>query len=87
MVNTTLPAVVAHVDHLQRRVVREAIRDAESWQWQRRAAEWEAAAPRRGDFHGRATREALQARHERCVDAARTCRARAAVSILQGVVW
>ena len=80
-------ALVEHVDHFQARVVREAIRDAESWQWLRRAAEWQAAAPKPTDYHGNATREELSARYRRCMDNAAACRARAEVSLLSGVVW
>jgi hypothetical protein len=80
-------ALVEHVDHWQHRVVAEAIRDAESWQWLRRAAEWETAAPKPTDYHGGATREELSAAWRRCMETAAACRARAEVSLLSGVVW
>lgn len=82
-----LEPVVEQVGHFQERVVREALRDAESWQWLRKAAEWEAAAPKPGEYVGKATREDLSAAWQRCMDNARACRARAEVSLLQGVVW
>ncbi len=80
-------ALIEHVEHFQHRVFVEAVRDAESWQWLRKAAEWENAAPRTTDYHGHATREELSAAYRRCMDNAAACRARAEVSLLSGVIW
>lgn len=52
---------------------------AEPATWERRARALEAARPRPGDFHGRATREDLRAAWDRLTEAARACRARAQV--------
>lgn len=78
-------ALVDHVDHFQQRVIREAIRDAERGQNLRRAAEWEAAAPRPGDYTGQATREQLEEAYRRCRGIAAAYRARAEVSIAMDI--
>lgn len=77
-------AVLDHVDHFSRRVVIEACRDADSAQWIRRAETLEAARPRAGDWHGRATREELRARYDRLTEDAQACRNRARVSVIGG---
>lgn len=73
--------LIEHIDHFQRRVVQEAIADATAEYWTRRAEAFEAAAPRLGDFNGRATLRDLRAAEKRCRDSAEACRARAAVAI------
>lgn len=80
-------ALVEHVDHFQRRALREAIRDAERGQNLRRAAEWEAAAPRPDDYTGRATPEQIAEATRRCHAVAAAYRARAEVVPLQEVAW
>lgn len=75
----TLPALIDHLDHFQRRVVQEAMRDATAAYWNRRAATFEAARPREGDYFGRATREQISEQDARLAALARACRARAAV--------
>jgi hypothetical protein len=77
----TTADVVEHIDHFQRRVIQDAIADADATYWLRRAEMFEAARPRAGDYHGRATRADLAAADQRCRDAAEACRKRAAVSI------
>lgn len=84
---TALAALVVDVDHFQRRVVREAIRDAEAATYLRRAAQLEDARPRAGDWHGGATREDLRRRYDRLSADAQACRNRARVSLLGGEEW
>ena len=56
----------------------DAFTDASRAYWLRRAAELEAARPRRGDFTGNATPQSLSAAWDRLTQAAAACRARAA---------
>jgi hypothetical protein len=81
---TTLEAILEHVDHFAARVMREGIRDAEAAQWLRRAETLEAARPKAGDWHGRATREELRERYDRLTEEAQACRNRARVSVIGG---
>lgn len=53
--------------------------------WRRRGAAFEAARPRPGDFHGRATRDELNARWVRLTAIAKACHARADVAERFGV--
>lgn len=76
-----LRGLVDHVEHFRHRVVQDALADATAIYWCRRAAAFEDAAPRPGDFTGRASREQLDAARERCLGAAAACRARASVAI------
>lgn len=66
-------AVGAHA----RRVVEEALLSALPASWLRRAAAFEAARPRPGDFNGQAGAADLAARDRRCAEAAQACRERA----------
>lgn len=52
---------------MTRRLLQEALSDAWRLQQIRRAAQFRAAAPRPGDFPGRASREDLQAAYARCM--------------------
>jgi tellurite resistance protein len=60
-----------------RRVIQDALAEASASYWTARAAQFEAARPRRGDYRGTATREQLVERDERCQAIAAACRARA----------
>lgn len=61
------------------RVVSDALAEATSSYWERRARTFEDAAPRPGDYTGRATRADLSAARERCLRTAAACRARASL--------
>lgn len=67
----------------RRRVVQDAIADAMATQWRRRAATFEWARPRPGDWPGRATAADLKAQDARLAAIAAACRARAAVAFHQ----
>ena len=69
----------ARLAHFQARVLADCLSEATADYWERRAREFEAAAPQPGDFNGRATPEDLEARRRRCLSTAAACRARAAV--------
>ena len=72
---------VPDLEHFARRLLTHAISEAESDYWRRRAATFEQARPRRGDFHGRATREELAAADARLARVAQACRKRAAIAV------
>lgn len=76
-----IAALAPEVDHFRRRVLQDALSEALSVQWERRAAEFEAAAPRQSDFPGRAPSESREQRTQRILEAARACRARALVAV------
>lgn len=57
-----------------RRVLADALCEASARYWERRAATFEDAAPRPGEFHGRASREELSAAWQRCHRDADRCR-------------
>ena len=85
MTTTDLAPIVDHLDHFQRRVIQDALADASSAYWTRRAEVWEWVRGRPGDYHGRSTPEDRAARDRRCDEAAQACLARAAVSLWEGV--
>lgn len=60
-----------------RRLLEEALLTAMPAGWLRRAADFEDARPRPGDFNGAATPAELAARDRRCAEAAQACRERA----------
>ncbi len=64
---TIVAQTLDNLPHMTRRLLQEALGDAWRPQQQRRAAQFRAAAPRPGDFTGRATaRDELSAAWERC---------------------
>lgn len=70
---------VTRVVRFTARMLQDALADATADFWERRARTFEAAAPRQGDFNGRATTEDLEARRARCELSARVCRQRASL--------
>lgn len=66
-------------DRFFRDLIADAIGNVVASQWRERAQALRAARPRHGDFHGRATREALNARWERLARLADMCDAKAAL--------
>lgn len=71
-----------HVEHFRRRVLQDALNEATAAYWHRRAAAFDAARPRPGDFHGRATRAQLAAADTRLAAQAAACRRAAALALL-----
>lgn len=67
----------AYVFNFQRRVLQDAVNNAMSAYWLRRAAAWEWAKPKFDEFHGQATREQLGARWRHADRMARECRQKA----------
>lgn len=64
---------------VRRRAVQEAVTDALAHTWTRRAEVFEWAAPKPGDFTGRATAAELAERQARCEATALACRQKAAL--------
>ncbi len=76
-------SLAEHVEHFRERVLADALAEATSIYWNRRAESFEAARPRVGDYRGRATVGDLKARDRRCARTAEACRHRAAVALRQ----
>ena len=64
----------AHVQHFRARVLQDALTEATAAYWERRAAMFEWARPRRGDFVGQATPAELADADARCAMIAENCR-------------
>lgn len=78
MWSVTRSAFHAHdPDHFQRRVLLDTYLDASALCGERRAHPYEAAAPRAGDYPGRATPCELDVRARRLAEIAAACRNRA----------
>jgi len=71
-----------YLDHFRARVIQDAFAEATADYWRRRGVTFEAARPRRGDFHGHAARADLQRRQDRLTELAAACRAAAQVAVL-----
>lgn len=65
------------IDKFLQGVLADVLVSASRAWWLRRAEEIDAAKPRPGEMHGRATRADLSARWQRLDEMARACRARA----------
>jgi hypothetical protein len=62
------------LNHFAARVLQDALTEAVADYWEHRAQQWEAAAPCKDDYHGRASRTELLEARERCQEVARACR-------------
>ncbi len=81
----TAAAVLAeHVEHFRRRVVQDALSEATSAYWCRRADQFERARPTLDDFAGNATDTQRRAKWHELAAVARACRARASIALIQG---
>ncbi len=63
-----------YLEHFRARVLQDALNEATSAYWLRRAAQFEDARPRLGDYHGRATRDELRTRWHELTEIALACR-------------
>jgi hypothetical protein len=75
-----LRELLARIDFseaMRRRAVQQAISDARSETWRRRAQDFRAAAPKPGDYSGRASLSELAERGQECLNIARACEAHA----------
>ncbi len=64
-----------YVAHFRGRVVQDALSEATSAYWERRAEAFEGARPSPNEFHGNETREELRGRWLRLTGIAAACRA------------
>jgi hypothetical protein len=67
------------LNHFAARILQDALTEATAGYWERRAQQWEAAAPCKGDYQGQASRTELLEAWERCKEVARACRRHAAL--------
>jgi hypothetical protein len=65
------------IDHFRARILQDALTEATAGYWERRAQQFEDAAPRLGEFHGNATRDELNQRWLDCMATAQACRSHA----------
>jgi len=79
-VNTSL---VEHVEHFQRRLIADALAEATSSYWLKRADHFEWARPSLTDFPGDATLDQRRAKWRELTEVATACRNRATVSLMQ----
>lgn len=66
--------------HFRARVVQDALTEATASYWERRAAAFQDARPRPGDYTGNATAADLADADRRCAEVARACRAKSTVT-------
>lgn len=66
-----------HLDHFGARVLRDALNEATAGYWDQRAAAFEWARPRPGDYTGYASEMSLRAQDKRLAAAAAICREKA----------
>ncbi len=76
--NTSL---VEHVEHFQRRLIADALAEATSAYWLKRADDFEWARPSLADFPGDATLDQRRAKWRELTEVATACRAKARVSL------
>lgn len=69
----------ARLAHFRARLLADVLSEATATFWERRAQALLDAAPRPGDYTGRATAADLSAARERCLSTAAACRARASL--------
>lgn len=73
----------AYVEHFRARVLQDALNEATSSYWLRRADQFTAAMPRPGEFNGQRTGDQLNEKVVELTAIVQACRVRASVSLLQ----
>lgn len=76
--------LVVDFEHAGSRFVQDVLAEATAVYWLRRAKAFEDAAPRPGDFHGKAGADELRDRSRRCMAAAEACRHHAGLVGVRG---
>ena len=78
-ITVAIPGQTSHLtldlDHFRARILQDALTEATADYWEQRARDFEAAAPKIGEYHGCATRDELNEAWTRCHATAATCRA------------
>lgn len=72
------------IEHFRARALQGALAQATAAYWLRRAAQFEAAKPRLGEFHGQMTPPELSAKWQELDAIVRACRGRASIAHLTG---
>lgn len=80
--SSSVESVPEPIDKFLQGVLADVLVSASRAWWLRRAEEIDAAKPRPGEMHGRATRADLSARWQRLDEMARACRARAQLCVV-----
>ncbi len=75
--------IVAYVDHFRHRVIADALAEATSTYWLKRADDFEWARPSLADFPGDVTLDQRRMRWRELTKVATACRNRATVSLMQ----
>jgi hypothetical protein len=70
-----------YLENFARRILQDALNEAVSSYWLRRAESFESAKPRLDDYHGTATNADLSAQWRRADQTAKACRHRAMLSL------
>ena len=71
------------LEHFRARVLQDALSEATASYWSRRAEQFQEAAPRLGDFHGKRTREELGIKWREMHTIASACHNAASMAPLQ----
>jgi hypothetical protein len=72
--DTYLAVINIDLDHFRARVLQDCLTEATARYWERRAQQFEDAAPRKGDRHFHAPADELLDSYERCMATALACR-------------
>ena len=75
--------VAEYVDHFRARVLQDALTEALRSTWLRRAAAFENAMHKRGDFPGLCSVDQIEANNKRLAQKAEACRHHASICIFQ----
>ncbi len=78
-------ALADYIEHFRKRVLQDPLAEATAAYWRRRAATFQWARPKPGDFTGLATADELAERDARLAEIVLACNSRAAVSLIGGV--
>lgn len=78
-----IPGLSEYVEHFRARVLQDALNEATSSYWLRRADQFTAAMPRPGEFHGQRTDDRLDEKVVELAGIVQACRARASVALVQ----
>jgi hypothetical protein len=76
-ITVAIPGQTSHLtldlDHFRARILQDALTEATADYWEQRARDFEAAAPKLGEYHGGATRDELNEAWTRCHATSQAC--------------
>lgn len=79
LVNSRVTPGADYLEHFARRIIADAVNEASAAYWRRRAAAFERAMARPGDFTGLCSVEQIEANNAKLAETAAACRAHAQV--------